>query len=57
MKIKLCDENLLAVELLKPAKNDPSPLTIMGWVRPTGGNPFDLDRSSRRFGLVTFRIA
>jgi uncharacterized protein (DUF1800 family) len=27
--------------IFKPAKNDPSPLTIMGWVRPTGGNPFD----------------
>jgi uncharacterized protein (DUF1800 family) len=27
--------------VFKPAKNDPSPLTILGWVRPTGGNPFD----------------
>jgi uncharacterized protein (DUF1800 family) len=25
----------------KVARHDASPLTIMGWVRPTGGNPFD----------------
>ncbi len=25
----------------KSARHDASPLTIMGWVRPSGGNPFD----------------